>query len=274
MAMSDMSPEDKQTLMEHLKALRRSLVISVLAILAAAMVCFAFNEPILAFIIKPLLVMDENLIVTGVTEAFFVKLKLSLLGGLVIALPIVLWSLWGFFKPALYPHERKYVYILLPIMLILFAGGVSFAFFLIMKLILNFFIFIVGDTLETMFKVDEYVAFVMSMCIPFGLVFELPVVVFFLSKLGIVRHALLARNRKYALLIIVVLSAALTPGGDPFSQLLMAGPVYLLYEISIIVAKLAKPSPERLEQVEAKRAAKAARKEARRAARAARRVQR
>jgi sec-independent protein translocase protein TatC len=96
-----------------------------------------------------------------------------------------------------------------------------------------------------MFKVDQYVSFVLAFTIPFGLVFELPVVVFFLSKLGIVTYQKMAKNRRYALLIIVVLAAALTPGPDPFSQMLMAGPVYLLYEISVWVAKFSKPGKGR-----------------------------
>ena len=150
-------------------------------------------------------------------------------------------------KPALYPSERKYVYIFIPLAVGLFTVGVLFAYFGILRLVLNFFIYIAGENLDTMFKVDQYVSFVLAFTIPFGLVFELPVVVFFLSKLGIVRYEAMARNRKYALLVIVVLAAALTPGPDPISQMLMAGPVYLLYEISIWVSKFAKPRKVRVE---------------------------
>lgn len=241
MALSDMSPEEKQTIVEHLEALRSSLIISFVAIIIAAVFCFYFSEEILAVITSPLRALNEGLIVTGVTEAFFVKLKLSFYGGFVIAFPVVAWSLWRFFKPALYPSERKYVYIFLPLSVGLFAVGALFAYFGILRLVLNFFIYIAGENLDTMFKVDQYVSFVLAFTIPFGLVFELPVVIFFLSKLGIVRYEQLARNRKYALLVIVILAAALTPGPDPISQMLMAGPVYLLYEISIWVSKFAKP---------------------------------
>lgn len=245
MALKDLSPEDKQTVLQHMEELRKSLIIIFIAVVAAAVFCFYYSEQILTVLMAPLTILNEGLIVTGVTEAFFVKLKLSFYTGFVLAFPVVVWAIWRFIKPALYPAERKYVYIFLPISIILFTGGILFAYFGILKLVLNFFIYIAGENLETMFKVDQYVSFVLAFTIPFGLVFELPVVVFFLSKLGIIRSEMLARNRKYALLAIVILAAALTPGPDPFSQMMMAGPVYLLYEISIWVAKFARPSEDR-----------------------------
>ncbi|MDD3853418.1 MAG: twin-arginine translocase subunit TatC, partial [Syntrophomonadaceae bacterium] len=207
MALKDLSPEDKQTIIEHLEELRKSLIISVVAIIIAAVGSFYYSEQILTLIMEPLSSLDEGLIVTGVTEAFFVKLKLSFLAGFVIAFPIIVWSIWRFFKPALFPNERKYVYILLPISVLLFVIGVLFAYFGILRLVLNFFIYIAGSNLETMFKVDQYVSFVMAFTIPFGLVFELPVVMFFLTKLGIVNYQMLSRSRKYAILIIVILAA-------------------------------------------------------------------
>lgn len=253
MVFSDLSPEDKQTIIEHLEELRKSLIISVTAIIIAAVFAFYYSEQILSIIMSPLSALNENLVVTGVTEAFFVKLKLSFIAGFIIAFPIVVWAIWRFVKPALYPHERKYIYILFPITVALFAGGVLFAYFGILKLVLNFFIYIAGENLDTMFKVDQYVSFVLAFTLPFGIVFELPVVVFFLSKLGLITYEAMARNRKYALLVIVVLAAALTPGPDPFSQMMMAVPVYLLYEISIWISKAAKPSEERKQKLEEKK---------------------
>lgn len=241
MGFSDLTKEQKQTLIEHLQELRKALIISVIAIIIAAIVSFCYNEEILAIIVLPLTSLNEGLVVTGVTEAFFVKLKLAFFAGFVFASPIVLWAFWRFFKPALYPHERKYIYILLPVSIILFVGGVLFAYFGVLQLILKFLIYIAGESLDTMFKVDQYVSFVIAFTLPFGLVFELPVIVFFLTKIGIIKHEMLAKNRKYALLIIVVLAAALTPGPDPISQIMMAVPVYTLYEVSILVSKFARP---------------------------------
>lgn len=239
MAFKDLSVEDKQTIIQHLDELRKSLIISVIAIIVASVFAFAFNEQILAFIIQPLSVLNESLIVTGVTEAFFVKLKLAFLAGFIIAFPVIFWAIWRFFKPALYENERKYIYILFPVSIVLFVSGILFAYFGILRMVLKFFIYIAGANLETMFKVDQYVSFVIAFTLPFGLVFELPVIVYFLTRIGIIKHEMLSKNRKYALLIIVILAAALTPGPDPISQIMMAGPVYLLFEISILVSKMA-----------------------------------
>lgn len=241
MGLSDLSSEQKQTIIEHLEELRKSLLISIAAVVVAAVFSFYYNEKILSIVISPLTALNENLVVTGVTEAFFVKLKLAFLAGFVMAFPIVVWAVWRFIKPALYPHERKYIYVLFPVSIFLFAGGVLFSYFGILHLVLKFFIYIAGENLETMFKVDQYVSFVMAFTLPFGIVFELPVIVFFLTKIGVIQSDTLSRNRKYALLVIVVLAAALTPGPDPISQMMMAIPVYLLYEVSIWVSKMARP---------------------------------
>lgn len=235
----DMTKEEKQTFISHLEELRTAILISVVAIVIGASVAFYYNERILAVIVSPLSSLQQTLIVTGVTEAFFVKIKLALYAGFVMAFPIVVWALWRFIKPGLYPHERKYVYVILPVTVLLFCGGVLFSYFGILPLVLNFFIYIAGENLETLFKVDQYVSFVTAFTIPFGLVFELPVVVFLLTKVGVIKPDWMAQNRKYALLAIVVVAAALTPGPDPISQLMMAVPVYFLYEVSIWVSKWA-----------------------------------
>jgi sec-independent protein translocase protein TatC len=240
-AFKDLKPEDKQTLLEHLAELRKSIIISVVAVGIAAVICFSYNEQLLAIVTLPLRSINQRLIVTGVTEAFFVKLQLSFLAGFVFAFPIVSWAVWRFFRPALYPHERKYIYTLFPITILLFASGVLFSYFAILPMVLKFFVYIAGENLDTMFKVDQYVSFVMSFTIPFGLVFELPVLTFFLTKIGVLKPQALSKNRKYAVLIIVILAGALTPGPDPISQVMMAVPVYLLYEVSIIVAKYTRP---------------------------------
>lgn len=234
-----MTKEEKQTFISHLEELRTAILISVVAIVIGASVAFYYNEQILAVIVSPLSSLQQTLIVTGVTEAFFVKIKLALYAGFVLAFPVVVWSIWRFIKPGLYPHERKYVYVILPVTVLLFTGGVLFSYFGILPLVLNFFIYIAGENLETLFKVDQYVSFVTAFTIPFGLVFELPVVVFLLTKIGVIKPESMANNRKYALLAIVVVAAALTPGPDPISQLMMAIPVYFLYEVSIWVSKWA-----------------------------------
>jgi len=233
----DMSSEDRQSIIKHFEELRKSIIIAVVAIIVAAVASFSYSELLLTYITKPITMFDQKLVVTGVTEAFWVKLQLSFLAGFIIAFPVVVYALWRFIKPALYPHERRYVYILFPATLLLFGGGVVFAYFGVLPLVLKFFIYIAGENLETMFKIDQYVSFVMSFALPFGLVFEMPVVAFFLTKLGIINYEKMSKHRKHALLLIIIIAAALTPGPDPFSQMLMAAPMYLLYEISIWVTR-------------------------------------
>ncbi len=245
MHFSEMSHDDKQTIIEHLSALRRSIVISVIAILLGAIVAFSYSEELLSLVILPLKQLDQRLIVTGVTEAFYVKLELSFIAGFIVAFPVVILALWNFIKPALYPHERQYVYIIFPLTIILFIGGILFAYYGVLRLVLSFLILIAGTNLDPMFKVADYFSFVLWFCLPFGLVFELPVVIWFLARLGLVNSSFLAKNRKYALLIIFILAAALTPGPDPISQTMMAVPVYILYEISVWVARFANPKSAR-----------------------------
>jgi len=235
----NMTVEEKQTILEHLEDLRKSLLISMVAIIIAAIVAFYYSDYLLAMIQRPLDSLGLKLIFIGVTEGFYIKLKLALFGGLVLAFPVVAWQLYRFIAPALFPHERKYILIIFPLMILLFVGGVLFAYFTILKLVIAFLIMIAGG-LEPMLTVDKYVSFFLAFTIPFGLVFELPVVVFFLTRLGIVTPEWLSQRRKYALLVIFILAAVLTPGPDPISQCLMGVPVYLLYEVSILVSKLSR----------------------------------
>lgn len=239
----NMTPEEKRTILEHLEDLRKSLLISVMAIIIAAVVAFYYSDYLLAIIQQPLKSLGLKLIFIGVTEGFYIKLKLALFGGLVLAFPVIAWQIYRFVAPALFSNERKYVLILFPLMILLFAGGVLFAYFTILKLVIAFLIMIAGN-LEPMLTVDKYVSFVLAFTIPFGLVFELPVVVFFLTRLGIITPEWLSEQRKYALLVIFVIAAVLTPGPDPISQCLMGVPVYLLYEVSIVVSKLFRPKKD------------------------------
>ncbi|MGI6549018.1 MAG: twin-arginine translocase subunit TatC [Syntrophomonadales bacterium] len=239
----NLTVEEKQTILEHLEDLRKSLLISVVAIVIAAIAAFYFSDQILAIIQQPLKSLGLDLVFIGVTEGFYIKLKLAFYGGLVLAFPVIVWQIYRFIAPALFPKERKYFLILFPVMILLFVGGALFAYFVILKLVIGFLIMIAGD-LEPMLTVDKYVSFVLAFTIPFGLVFELPVIVYFLTRMGIVSPEWLSAKRKYALLGIFIMAAVLTPGPDPISQCLMGIPVYLLYETSIWVSKLSRPKQQ------------------------------
>ncbi|MBS3970409.1 MAG: twin-arginine translocase subunit TatC [Clostridia bacterium] len=231
--MSDTS----MSLIDHLEELRKIIIRIVIAILVGAVVSFALFEDVLFKIINaPIAGKDIQLAQLAVTEVFITRLKVSLLSGIVITIPFTAYQIWSFILPALYAHERRYVYMIAPMSAILFAAGVVFGYYVVLPLALVFFI-VQGADLLPMLSFARYVSFVLGFLLPFGLVFQLPLAVVFLVKIGVVDYKFFKAKRKYAILIIFIISAVLTPP-DLVSQLLMAGPVVLLYEISILIAWL------------------------------------
>lgn len=235
------------TLIEHLEELRRRLLISVLAFAAATVVSFLFVERILAILIRPV----GQVIFTAPTEAFFIRVKVAALAGAFLSLPVILYELWRFVSVGLTSTERRYTLSLLPFSLLLFVGGGAFAFFAILPVGVRFLLSYQTERLVPMISIGAYTSFATAFVLAFGLVFQMPVVVLFLARIGVVTPASLAAGRRYALLGIVVLSAVLTPGGDLFSQLLMAAPTYLLYEASIWIARAVAPRASRQESLRA-----------------------
>lgn len=231
--------DKKMSWIEHLEDLRRVIIISLIAILTATIVCFFYSDYFLSLLQRPVSQMDLKLVFIGVTEGFFTKIKIALYAGFVFAFPIVIWQLWRFILPALYPHERRYLLILVPVSTLLFAGGVFFGYSTVFPIAIYFLVQIAGD-LEPMLTIGKYLSFCTAFLIPFGIVFEMPVITVFLTRIGIITPQLLSSKRKYALLVMFVVGAVLTPGPDPLSQLLMALPMYFLYEISIIVSRFVK----------------------------------
>jgi sec-independent protein translocase protein TatC len=190
-----------------------------------------------------------RVIFTAPTEAFFIRLKVAALAGAFLSLPVILWQIWRFVSVGLTPKERRYALSLLPFSLILFVAGGAFAFFAILPVGVRFLLSYQTETLVPMISIGAYTSFATAFVLAFGLVFQLPVVILLLARIGIVTPATLAAGRRYALLAIVVASAVLTPGGDIFSQLLMAVPTYLLYEVSIWIARVVAPRSARQESL-------------------------
>jgi len=233
--------EKTMTIVEHLEELRKVVVVSIVAVIVSSMVIFIFFRDVLFMIaIRPLADYGIPVIFIGPTEALFSKLKISILTGLFVSLPIILWKIWGFVLPALHSNERRYVYLLMPASLLLFLLGVSFAYFTVLQVATRLLLVTAAEGLEPMITVSKYISFLISFLLPFGLVFELPLIVFFLTRIGLINHSFLAKNRRYAILIIFIISALFTPP-DVVSQILLAGPMVILYEISILISRLAKP---------------------------------
>ncbi len=230
--------DEKKSVFSHLKELRKRLIIAVAFLLVGMIIAFVFLcDPAIKFIEKPLLIRSVPLIYTGVSDAFTLRLKISFLIGIVIASPAILYVIWRFIKPALYDYEVKKFRILFLICFFLFVLGIVFGYMAVYNLALNFFL-VAGEGIATpLFAMDKYLNFLLSFLLPFGIAFELPVVIYMLSIHGVVSYRQLASMRKYIILLIVTASAILTPP-DVISQLMLSLPLYLLFEAGVLVARL------------------------------------
>jgi sec-independent protein translocase protein TatC len=226
-------PADAMSFLDHLEELRRVLIHSVLAGLAAAILCWFWSGHLLDILVRPLL--DHGVYFTRPNEAFITRLKLAGVCGLFLVLPFILWKVYGFILPGLYRRERRVVTPLLIASTLLFYLGVAFSFLVVCPTVIRFLLGFGTDIMQPLIGIGPYFGFVAQLSLAFGLVFELPVLVFFLSVAGIVDPQALLRGWRFALLLIALAAAILTPP-DIFSQLAMAIPVALLYITSVLVA--------------------------------------
>ena len=238
----------KETIIEHLGELRKVLIFCVVAIIVGFIVVFvAFSERLLVYLSQPLLNLDIQIINIGVAEPFIAQMKVSFIAGCVVASPAVFWKIWSFLRPALFPKERVKFLVMFFIILLLFIMGVLFAYFLVLSLAINFFI-TSGENIATpMISLNMYIDMLFRFVLPFGLAFEFPVVVFVLHKFGIVTLGQLKKARKYVLFGMFVLATLLTPP-DLISQIMLAVPMYILYEISIFVLRFMSRSKEKQDE--------------------------
>ncbi|MDD2383639.1 MAG: twin-arginine translocase subunit TatC [Sulfurospirillaceae bacterium] len=230
----------------HLVELRKRLAISVAIVIIMFIVCFSFWQPILGWMIAPLkavLPTGSNVIFTGVQEPFFTAMKVAFFTGFVISLPVIFWQFWLFVAPGLYENEKKLVVPFVSAATLMFLIGASFCYYVVIPLAFAFLIGFGSELFTALPSIGEYVGFFTKVLIGFGLAFELPVVIFFFAKLGLVDDKALKDFFRYAIIIIFFISALLTPP-DILSQFLMAGPLTILYGISILVAKAVNPYVE------------------------------
>lgn len=222
------------TLVGHLDELRRRILISLAAITIGACIAFWKIKPIVAYLAKPV----GHLVFLSPTEAFMAYFKLAFFVGLFLASPVVLFHVWGFVSSALKEKERKALLFFLPFSVMLFLCGAAFAFFIVIPLALKFLINFAGPEVLPVISISEYLSFITVLTLVSGAVFELPAVIIILAKLGMVTPAFLSKNRRWAVLIIFITAALLTPTPDAFTQILMAAPLILLYEVSIWISRL------------------------------------
>ncbi len=231
-------PSAEMTVVEHLTELRRRMIISILALLAGAIVVFALFDWLMGFLVEPYRdITDRELIFTGTGEAFTTRLKVATYGGFVLASPVVLWQLWRFVTPALNPREKKFAIPFVVASLIFFIAGAAVGWYTFPRA-LDFLLNVGGDELEPFIAAGSYVSLLSLMLVAFGVAFEFPVLIVFLLLARVISVAQLRRWRRYIIVGIVAFAAVITPSQDPYSLLLMSGPLYLFYEIAIIIGRI------------------------------------
>jgi sec-independent protein translocase protein TatC len=236
-----MNNEEKQPFMGHLEELRKRLIVCAIAVGVGFVVSYVFSEKLFQLLVSPLIEVmpaGERLIFTNLPEMFLTYLKVAFIAGAMLASPVIFYELWLFIAPGLYQKEKKLVIPFVVASTILFVGGSLFGYFVVFPFGFRFFMGFSNEFVQALPSVKQYFAFSSRLLFAFGMVFELPVVIFFLARIGLVTSDFLKRKRKYAILMTFVAGAILTPP-DVITQLFMAVPLILLYEISIVVAKIA-----------------------------------
>jgi sec-independent protein translocase protein TatC len=228
---------EEMTLQEHLEELRTRLMYSAGSVILGFVIGLIFAQRLLS------LMADmsglEVFYTISPTEGFTVFMKVALYIGVALAMPVLVWQLVGFLAPGLTRNEKRYLFRAIPFVTIMFALGVVFAFFIVIPRALEFLASFGSSVFDPTFRAEEVVTFYMTLMLWIGVVFELPIVMFILSKLGIVNHRILSSFRKYALIVIMIAAALITPTPDPFNMFMVAAPMYVLYELGIFLSRFA-----------------------------------
>jgi len=236
-----MSKDKKLTTLEHLSELRSRLIKCVIAVLITTIIAFVFSRQIFHILILP--TENINLIYTEMTEMIGTYMKVSLISGIILAMPYLVYQLIMFVSPALTRKEKKSIYLILPWIALMFAGGVAFGYFILIPPATNFLLTFGADIATPQIKIGNYISIVTRLLLAIGLVFEMPVITTFLSRIGVITPKWLAQKRKPAIIFAFILAAIITPTFDPLNQTLVAAPLIILYELSIWLAKLVQRKP-------------------------------
>ncbi len=237
---NDDPEEGEMTFLEHLEELRWRIIYSLIGLAVGTIICWIFVD----FLVNDILLLParnahvqlQNLKPFGQLMLFF---EVAMIGGVILSLPNIFYQFWKFIAPALKKNERKYISSIVAFSTLCFLIGIVFAYFVMLPLSLKFAAQFGSSEIKNVFAITEYMSIIISIMLGSGLVFELPMISFFLTKIGILKPSFMKKYRRHAIVIIFIAAAFLTPGTDPVSQLILAGPLILLYEISIIISKLA-----------------------------------
>jgi len=244
--------DDKQPFLGHLEELRKRLVICAIAIGIGFGISYIFAKQLFSYLVLPLtkvLPDDSRLIFTNLPEMFIAYIKVALVAGIILAIPIIFYQLWMFLAPALFKKEKKYIIPFVLFSSILFAVGALFGYLVVFPYGFKFFVSFATEDIQALPSVKQYFSFAIRLLLAFGLVFEMPVVVLFLTKIGLITPDSMKKFRKFAILSSFILSAILTPP-DVATQLMMALPIIILYEISIVLSKTMYRKKERKSDTE------------------------
>jgi sec-independent protein translocase protein TatC len=230
----------RMPLTAHLEELRTRIIRSLLGIAAGFLVSYGFAERLVSWLLRPLTAIrpEQSLVIgTGVTDAFFTKLKVAGVAGVFVASPIVFYQAWKFVAPGLYERERRIAVPFSAAATFFFVSGAAFCYYLVFPVAFTFFLDeFTSVGISPQIRVSEYLTFTSRMLLAFGATFELPVVTFFLARIGLVTHRMMIGGARYAIVVIFIVAAVLTPGPDVASQMLMATPLLVLYALSIGIA--------------------------------------
>ncbi|CAB4363747.1 MAG: twin-arginine translocase subunit TatC [Actinobacteria bacterium] len=240
------TPDDRMTLTQHLAELRTRIIRSLLAVVIGIIVLLAFYDQVLNFMRQPYVDLCKNntkitcgnLQFIGPLEGFTTRLTICTYGGIILALPVILWQIWRFIVPALHQKEKNYAVPFIVSSVLLFMLGAAVAYWTLSPA-LDFLISWAGSDVQANFQVSKYVSLFGLMVAAFGITFEFPVLLVFLQLVGVLTPQTLIKQWRYAIVIIFVIAAVITPSGDPYSMMALAGPMTIFYGISIIIGKIA-----------------------------------
>ena len=247
----------KMPLTEHLSDLRKRIVISLVSLFIGFIISFTYSEVLFRFLTIPLrynisfslsspfvslieknIKNNPSLVFLAPTEAFWMHMKISMIAALILSLPVILSQLWKFLSPGLLHKEKKYVIPFVIITTTFFLIGAAYCFFLVLPFALGFLLTYKTESITPMLSVGNYIDFCLKFILAFGAIFELPIVIIFLTRMGFVTPKTLAKHRKYAIVLAFVVAAFLTPTPDAFNQTLMAVPIIILYELGVLVSRI------------------------------------
>lgn len=237
--------DTKVPLTEHLSELRRRIIVSLIAFLIGFVIAFNYSEDLFRLLTLPLrsgvssrMSSPPSLVFLDPAEAFWMHLKVSMIAGLIISLPVIFSQFWKFVSPGLLQKERKYVIPFVIVATIFFLIGAAYCFFLVLPFAMGFLLTYKTGSMTPMLSVGSYIDFCLKFILAFGAIFELPIAIIFFTRVGIVTPKTLSKNRKYAILIAFIVAAALTPTPDAFNQTLMAVPMIFMYEAGILLSRI------------------------------------